>query len=94
MGMFRRPTEVITSYTCVYLRLREVLPQYLEMYIALTQWMTVILLLTGWLYKSSFSLPGFAGARCASQNMPITQPSSGAMAYTMALVICPKTSRS
>lgn len=48
-----------------------------------------ILLLIRWLFKNHFSLPGFAGPRCAFHNAPIMQPSSVAMAYTMTFLICP-----
>lgn len=48
-----------------------------------------ILFLIRWLFKNKFSLPGFAGARCAFHNAPILQPSSVAMAYTMTFLICP-----
>lgn len=39
--------------------------------------------------KATFSFPGFAEARCAFHNMPIIQPFTVAIAFTMTLLICP-----
>lgn len=79
---------MVGTYSGVNVGLREDVAQYLEWYsVVLTQQKTVVLLLTQWLHKTNFSLPGFAAPRCAFHNLPMTQASSLAIAYTITRVI-------
>ena len=86
---------MVGTYSGVNVGLREDVAQHLELCAlhnpVLTQQKTycvlLILLLTQWLHKTNFSLPGFAAPRCAFHNMPMTQASSLAIAYTITRVI-------
>ena len=82
---------MVGAYSGVKVGLREDLAQYLELCIVhnlvLRQRKTAILLLIQCLHNPHFSLPGFAAARCTFHNMPITQASSLAVAYTITRVI-------